>query len=509
MRAFAARPPAPAARPPVPASVPAPTTSRIDHVELSLATYPELIDHALLPQPAGWPTPADCAPTVPMTMSIELLMDAARRLDPRRVPIAVEDVLASAWLYVEPALFVTVVSERVDADRIRVKVENYVEGIVTMADRYPEPPPPSPESLADGREYPVPMPRIYPEGWLFHGPRYQGVVSLRDYASNGMRGTLTSLQAKGALLDAAGQVYGLWVVAAVDTDRLAMPVRIRRAEFFGPHPAPGTTIECTVWARHLGRREVRADLELVDGDRVFCRITGWEDWRFETGGGIYELIRQPAKYLLATIDDAGCAIIADPGWRSVTIDFLARRFLSSAELAAFGGMRRVQRQRDWLCGRIAAKDAVRQLVRRRGGPELFPIEVAIDADAAGRPHASVPSHDDVRVSIAHKDGIGCALAALGVDPGIDIEKIAPRSADFAALAFSPSELALLPAGDREEWLARFWAAKEAAGKAKGSGLTGNPKGLVITAVAGERVEVDGRRVATRRHGDYVIAWTVQ
>ncbi|MCC6869229.1 MAG: acyltransferase domain-containing protein [Burkholderiales bacterium] len=484
----------------------APTT-RTDRLELSLATYPELIDHSLVPQPPGWREPIDRAPTVPMTMSIALLRDAAQRLDPARTPVVVEDVLASSWLYVEPAVTVDVVATRLDAHRIRVKIEGYVEGTVTMAERYPAAPTPSAEPLADAQPFPVPMDRIYRDGWLFHGPQYQGVVALRDHGAGGLRGTLIALPGKGALLDAAGQVYGLWVVASADEDRLAMPVRIDRVEFFSPDPAPGTSIECTVRSRRFGRREVRADLELVQGDHVYCRITGWEDWRFETAGGIYEVIRQPSEYLLATFDEHGVAMLTDPGWRSVTIDFLARRFNSKRELDASGGIKKLQRERQWLLGRIAAKDAVRRLVRERGGAHLFPIEVAIDTGPNGEPLVGVPSGADVRVSIAHKDAIGVALAAEGVTPGIDIEKIEARGEGFAGIAFSPAELVLVTGGDRDETLTRLWAAKEAAGKAAGTGLAHAPKRFVVEALDGERVRVNGRWIATRRHSDYIIAWT--
>lgn len=505
--AFARRRPAPPASRPLPAPTAIAPSTRTDRIELSLATYPELIDHSLVPQPPTWREPVDRAPTVPMTMSIALLMDAAERLDPTRTAIVVEDVLASSWLYVEPAVLVDVVATRLDATRIRVKVEGYVEGTVTMAERYPTPPAPSQEPYTDAQPFPVPMDRIYRDGWLFHGPQYQGIVSLHGFGPGGLRGTLTALPGKGALLDAAGQVYGLWVVASAEEDRLAMPVRIDRVEFFGPEPEPGTALECTVRSRRFGRREVRADLELVQGDHVYCRITGWEDWRFETAGGIYEIIRQPSEYLLATFDAHGVAMLTDPGWRSVTIDFLARRFNSTRELEAAGGIRKLQRDRSWLLGRIAAKDAVRRLVRERGGVKLFPIEVAIDNGPNGEPLVGVPSGADVRVSIAHKDALAVALAAEGVTPGIDIERIEPRGDGFAGIAFAPAELALAGDHERDVVLTRLWAAKEAAGKAAGTGLANAPKRLVVDALDGERVRVNGRWIATRRHLDYIIAWT--
>jgi phosphopantetheinyl transferase len=444
-----------------------------------------------------------------MTMSVELLREAARRLEPGRIPVTVEGVVASTWLYAEPAVDVDIACTPIDADRILVSIGTFLEGKVTMADRFPEAPPPSAEPLGELADFPVAVEDIYRDGWLFHGPQYQGVVAIDAFGTNGMRGTLTALPAKGALLDAAGQVYGLWVLGAVETDRLAMPVRIGRIEFFAPDPPPGATVVCNVWKRHLGRREVRADLELLHEGRLYARISNWEDWRFETGGGIYAVMRKPARNLLATVDPAGFAVVTDPGWRTATLEYLARRFLTNSEIEAADGMRRALRQRDWVIGRIAAKDAVRHHLMQHGSGPVFPAEIAIAADAAGRPRVAGAWAGDLRVSIAHKDGIACAIVADGRDPGIDIEKIESRGEGFAGMAFGPDEMLRLPPADRDEWTTRLWAAKEAAGKANGTGLAGNPKGLTLAALDGERMLIDGRWIETRRDGDYIIAWTQQ
>jgi phosphopantetheinyl transferase len=77
------------------------------------------------------------------------------------------------------------------------------------------------------------------------------------------------------------------------------------------------------------------------------------------------------------------------------------------------------------------------------------------------------------------------------------------------LAFAAVEIDLLPATNRDEWVTRCWCAKEAVGKARGTGLAGNPKSLAITAIEQERVCVDGRWVATRKLANHIIGWTEQ
>jgi phosphopantetheinyl transferase len=166
-------------------------------------------------------------------------------------------------------------------------------------------------------------------------------------------------------------------------------------------------------------------------------------------------------------------------------------------------------RRQWLLGRIAAKDAVRQLLFDRGVEAVFPIEVSVRSEADGRPVVSTPYLEHVRVSIAHKGPLTLALARHGADAGVDVERIEPRSDRFAAIAFSREELAILAdRGDHDEWVTRLWCAKEAAGKARGTGLGGSPRTLSVTEVEGERILVDGTWVETRRTGEFVVAWTV-
>jgi len=510
MRAFARVGSAPPVPVPAAASLPDPAAvpERTDRIVLSLETYPELVDHALVPQPPGWPHVEDGMPAVPMTMSIELIREAALRLAPGRLAIAVEAVQAKAWLRAVPPVEAAVVARRIAPDRIHVRIDGYFEGTVVLGDRYPLAPAPARHDLGAERDVPLGVPEIYTDGWLFHGPRYQGIVAIDAFGTTGARGTLRALAAKGALLDSAGQLPGLHLALTTTKDRLALPVRITRVEYFGDTPAPGTLLTCDVAMRHVGRHEMRADFDVLHDGRVHLRVHGWTDWRFQTENGLWELMRAPGKALLSTCDPRGFTWICDPGWTSATADYLTRRYISAAESRVPGDDGSPPRDRRRLLGRIAAKDAVRAHLFALGHDSLYPVEVAIMSDASGRPTVGGSLGTDVRVSIAHSGEFACALAAQGYAPGIDVESIAPRGEGFASLAFSERELALVPVDARDEWLTRLWAAKEAVGKARGTGLAGQPKALRINNVEGELVQVEDRWVATTKLGDRVIAWTM-
>ena len=481
---------------------------------LSVARAPHLLDHCFFRQPEGWPTLVDRYPVVPMTATIARMIDAARTLVPGRIVVGLENVRAFRWIAVEPPLEVAVHARHDGADRVAVSVAGYAEATVRLADRHPSAPAPSFPPLSP-RPTTVSAERLYTDHWMFHGPAYRGIraMTLGGDATvgtlkgtSGVSGVIEVLGAEGALLDNAGQLFGYWVMEHTDRDRLAMPVKVDRIDFFADEPPVGTHLRCEVRVTHLASREVRADLELSHGDRVYCRIQGWEDWRFESDDRLWHILREPEHHLFAEVcEDGEYVRLANAGRTSASRDYLARRFLVAAERVDFDrtGPRG---QRPFLLGRIAAKDAVRaHLWRTAPTRAIFPVEVRVRNDVAGQPVLEGEVSAGLHVSIAHKEDV--AVACVGTGPvGIDVERVEPRSDAMEALVFSDGERALVGERSRDEWLTRLWCAKEAVAKARGEGLGGRPQDFETDAIDGERVRCAGHWVETRCEGALVVAW---
>ena len=116
-----------------------------------------------------------------------------------------------------------------------------------------------------------------------------------------------------------------------------------------------------------------------------------------------------------------------------------------------------------------------------------------------------PFDQRVEVSLAHTEGGAVARVADGRRVGVDLERPSPRPDGFTQLALTPEERRLLPEGDA--WLARAWTAKEAVGKARGTGLSGDPRRLPIQKLDGERLLVDGEWVETTWDDPFIVAWS--
>ncbi|HET6639524.1 MAG TPA: beta-ketoacyl synthase N-terminal-like domain-containing protein [Gemmatimonadota bacterium] len=480
--------------------------------EFSLARYPFLLDHSFFSLPPGWPDPGDGFPLVPFTMTLSRMMAAAERAVPGRLAVGLERVMAYRWIPVDEPRTLPVTA-RFDGDsRVVVRVGEHAEGTVVLADAWPDPPAPDRQPLEAARPIDQTAADMYATRLMFHGPRYQSVAELGEIGTDGIRGTIVEMPAEGALLDGAGQLLGYWIKAQSDRDRVAVPVMLEQASFYGPPPETGRTFECTVRVRRFGARQVRADLELASGRRVWARFTGWEDRRRPNEPWMWPVIQWPERNMLARpIEGApGCVRLERAFADAITRDYFARRYLTAREWEAYRDLPE-RRKEDWLAGRVAAKDGVRRLLWDRGAGPLWPIEVEIPTGADGAPEVRAPGGLDLRVSISHKQGRAVAMVAEGVDPGVDLETVEARAPELERAAFTERErewLSARPEAERDEWRARLWAAKEAAAKRRRTGMR-DPRRMEIESMDEERIDVAGTLVATRIEDGCAIAWTME
>jgi len=486
-------------------------------------------------------------PVMPLTMSLELLGEAALALDGRQL-VGLRQVRAHRWIaFDEGRLALRVTARRLSADTIHVEAREaatappsppLVEAIAVVADTWPTPPAVGPFALRNARPSRWTPERLYAEG-MFHGPSLRGVASVDRWGEDGMEATLVALPVEGllrsdpapcfvtdpVLLDAAGQVIGYWAAEHLPTGFNVFPYAVEALDLYGPPLAPPARATCRARIALVGDALMRSDIDVIAPDgRLHARLTGWWDRRFELPPGFYRariapceaFVSEPWAPARAAGEDAegGCVredletcLAAGQGiWERV----LAHLVLGPAERAAWHARTQGGRARTtWLLGRVAAKDAVRRLLERRYGLRVAPADVEIDADPQGRPVvrgawaarlARVPA-----VSIAHIQGLAVAVAVPDGAVGVDVERLDRVRDDFGALALGEAErasVAALRPVDSREWELRCWCAKEAVGKALGRGLGADPSRLVV-----ERLDPGGRvGIRVREAEPAEVAW---
>jgi 4'-phosphopantetheinyl transferase EntD len=144
-----------------------------------------------------------------------------------------------------------------------------------------------------------------------------------------------------------------------------------------------------------------------------------------------------------------------------------------------------RRRRQYVLGRLAAREAIRRLVEPR--MRMSFIEILSELDRA--PRASVNGLDDwVSISISHSNRLAVACAWLAdskslVSAGIDLEYVRPNEVAESTYAFSRAERKLLSRAAEGSEIAALaaWTAKEAVWKALLAGQEIGPNAIEVEA----------------------------
>lgn len=480
------------------------------HLDLD-QTIPYVRDHELYPQRPGWPIAADRHPVVPMTMEVMLVREAVEEQLPGMKVIEVAGIQAYNWLAVAEPLTVEITLRSQDAEWVEAEIVGYFRARVRVAADYPTAALPAPAALLNPRATAVSVAELYREGWMFHGPAYQGVAAFEAIGDQGIDGRLRVPAGKGALLDNMGQLAGYWVMEQPQ-DCLAMPIGVDTIRFHAPDPLPGEELSAKIRISQLDALNCVSEHQLHDAQgRLRISIEGWRTRRYQMDQAFWVASRKLSELQASQFVPPNVALFDDRYDTAILRDYLCRRYLSASERAVYDGLS-PRRRRAWLNGRVAAKDAVRAwLQRERGIAVCWPQELLIENDAAGAPKLQANVTDTLppglHLSLAHKGTL--AVAIVGEQPvGIDLERIEPRDAGFVELAFTPAELAWLQDGDRDTELTRGWVAKEVAAKAAGTGLQGRPRDFVISARDGDCLCVNGHWVVSHPLRDCIVGWSL-
>jgi len=478
-------------------------------------------------------------PVVPMTVALETMAEAAAVLAPDMRVVTILDARSMQWIQVpegEESVYLQIAARRlpVDPNRIHVQIKRseadgslkpdapvIAQMTAVLAPEFPEAPNSEKLLLAEERSPKVNAKQLYSDHWMFHGPRFQGVAGMSRIGQDGVDSELEALPRNKlfnsisdpdllidpCLLDAGGQMVGYWPLEYLETGRVVFPVGIQQLHLFGPPPAVGERVACQVRIQDTSPQLLKADIDFVDSAGKVCmRVIGWQDWRFFWPPEVYKFWKFPERTVPSmslnlfggeSANEIDCRVAKSWGSMSAGMwqNSWACLLLGQEERRTFQSLKSEKRRAEWLLGRTAAKDAVRALVKKQKGIELYPADVCINSQE-GKPVVSGKWVDecgqDISLSLSHKDDVAVAVAGISGNVGVDVERLRELKPSFESAAFSEKEKSLvdnLGATERNEWLLRFWCAKEAVGKAFGVGLKGGPQGQTVT-----RVDAVGGRI---------------
>lgn len=514
-----------------------------------------LADHAFV-EAIGVKPVSGCLPVVPMTLCMEVMAETAACLAPGYGLIGFEDLRAARWVQLADTEWLQLIINanvvEFDSDdefcrisvSIRVDDQKHVsvEGFLLFASRYRHSLEPKFTELVNPQVHPLRSEMFYKEKHLFHGPLYQRLTGEITLGEQGAVGTFSGKAPTGffkstqqpqfitdpSLLDAIGQLVGIW---AMNRNRYAFPIGIKKLEFYKPTPPPGTLLPVRIEITRDDAIFIECNVEVQDGTgEVWLRIIGWKEWMFRLEKRLVDFRRLPRRYLIGIelhfknhANKLAGYTISPSDIKGFDIDLLARYYLHMDEMQEYWEKRsNARRQLYWLLGRIVAKDAIRHwLAQRLETLEmLHPASILIRPNKLGQPHAILDDIENINVphiSISHCDEQAIALASNEL-VGVDVEAINTRYIGFYESITTHCERELFSdfveksSSDRDEWLTRLWCAKEAASKSLGLGLTKSPLSWEMRGLnAGGEVDIYSAdhdsmiQVHTSKVNNFIIA----
>ncbi|HEY6901681.1 MAG TPA: acyltransferase domain-containing protein, partial [Puia sp.] len=475
----------------------------VHQLNISLATHPYLIDHALVRQRERWPQVRDMDPVIPMTMMLELFGEITQEHSGGRLPRKMKNIKILQWMNVAAPFRETVRGQWQGRDQLSLTLDQYASAEMVLGGS-----PGESMVLDTGESLGIRLsPEQIYEQHMFHGPAYQGIREVMEMGKQGIKGIIEGGEGKGSLLDNAGQLFGLWLQFVLEKDRIAFPVKISEIEFFGDWRQQTGKFECTCCLTQLNEDFATGEFLIRKEGKVWAVVRGWQNRRLEIDRQFWRVAMSPLHNFLSEEVAPGVFFFHNAYSRMVSWDLVFKRYFNGQERDRFSEMT-PNKRKEWTISRIAAKDAVRALVLRYKKEACYPIEFEILTDDRGRPFTAGPGMASVRLSLAHKGTDAVAVAAYGSPVGIDIESIETRDAEFLNAVFHPEELAMGAGEEPDVWATRCWVAKEAYGKSIGLGLQGDPKTYRIEEVRDDVLRIKDVVVKTIKYKNYIIGWTL-
>ena len=471
-------------------------------LHLSFDDHPYLIDHCIVRQPKDWATWEDMNPVVPFTMIVELFADLAMKRAPGEKLTKISNVIAFKWMEVVTPLDITVKGEWSSEETLHLSFEGYASADCTLAKDFPAPDL-SVERYNLGEQI---APGGAPEQWYeqtFHGPAYQSIVGVEKICERGIVARSRNKGGKGSLLDAVGQLLGLYIHITQTDNTIVFPVSLTEVDLYADIHDQDGIFDDTMIVTKITDTAATTDTVITRDGAYWCVVKGLVLTRFASTPSLWQVILDPRKQILASEIAPGVFSYVNTLHDNM-LGILTKRYLSKSERDHYDSLASVQLKRENLISRIALKDAVRSRCAV-DGEMMYPIEFSCVHDDRGQPYLQEYG-DALHISLSHKGNT--AVAIVSDKPvGIDLEKIEEKSQAFVDACFTPAERELLAVWGRDDGIIRLWVAKEAYSKMVGEGLKANPKRFEITDFEGETLIIEGTEIRMSTVGDDIVGWT--
>lgn len=482
---------------------------------LTLATDLFLKDHTLgrFSDPDEILSPL---PVMPFVTTMEVIAEAASHWATDTLFVTkLEDIRGHKWIALDQEslhLIITGKKEKITTDSQTIKVCLYIEeaiptnkvaeGTATLSGKYNTPPTvqlPKMEII----DHPTWDAKNFNETCLFHGPSFTSMDRLQSVGDTGIildlinptqkhfvaNNEIPHFKTPGAILDASGQMVAYWLVEQGETHFGTFPFYVASFELYAPPQLQeGQKISCSAQFEK-SNDIITGDYQFYSNNQVLFSIQGlhskyydfpvkflnclyWEGTNSYLSTPI--LLQSDLSVQARRITDLPNGFLDQGG--EVWLRALAHMMLSSNEKDTWYAFpEKGNRRKEWLLGRVVAKEVVRAYADQHHFLALSPRDIEITTSKLGKPlvHCPLLANTGTIPNISISHSLSTAIAAITPQEmliGIDLEVIHKKEEEYHVnLVFDTQEQTLLQGHS----LLPYFCAKEAAAKSIGIPFLGS------------------------------------
>ena len=423
-------------------------TSAEAEVMLNLNEHQYLLDHAI----GGYVSVTGGEPErvylLPLTVALEMMAELSSLLIAGQKVVRITQVRAARRIRVgrdgcKIKLQARMLAESIVEASIEIDGNTKAPAMfchVEFAPQYAASP--AVPTISEPQRLPALSPdKLYAPNAMFHGPRMQSVLSIESIGKRHATGTLAARAASNwfantndpefvtdpLLLDNSTQLVLFHLFEHNEEVSALLPFLVESVDCYTQLCLLRGNCRVIAVLNSVTSRGTEADVVIIDEqNNVVAKFTGissrriilTQSWKSYIAKPSVAFLSETLSFIQSAVNQSNLnnAIVQfsqmpeDDSTLTWCLDYV----LHISEREEYLELPNLPRKREWLAGRIAAKEAVRRLLRSTRKLELCCADVIISVKQNGQPYATGAWVDAANsqplLSISHKAGIAVAIA---------------------------------------------------------------------------------------------------
>lgn len=473
-------------------------------IHFTLDNFPYLIDHSPFRKVATTDNfDNERQAIVPFTFFLDLITELFIANFPGLQLTTITSAQVNQFLWLHENREITLLGVWQTSDTMKFTLGDVFEAVVSTQSRRSH----SDPIIDDAQQLqpPVIARELYVQGYMFQGALFQGIKEFISFSDYRLDTLIKGISIKGALLDNMGQTAGL-LNHFIGKSVRSFPVSVERVEFYQSPIDQMGDFYCS--ARVISEDEdfCYSNIDLSRDGKPWCKFFGWKTKKSDLKQLGWELLANAEGKHLARKLGEGVFLLESQVFRQANSWFIMSEvYLNSQEKTTYQTLA-VAQKKEYLLTRIAAKDAVRDVILMRYGCITHPASFNLEQHDQFFT-ITHKRYESFSVDLAYENGHALAQVGECSGVGVGICLQVPKSDSIFDDALLKSALPRMATSyiDNHNSSIRQALAKKIFQHIQG-GIPEESEEIKISFINDDDIAINKKIIRTIKYKQYIIAW---